>query len=264
MTTRPDLRDLRRPVVIAAFGGWNDAGEAASGVIDHLAELTDAAFSFALDPDDFYDFTSNRPVVINGEDGRRIIEWPSIEVLVGQAEGRDVVLMGGPEPNFRWNAFCRQLVSAIKTVRPEKVLVLGAMLADVPHRRPTPLSEDSSDYEGPTGITGVLAQTCREAGFDVTSLWASVPHYVAETANPKATLALLGRVEDILDLTLDAGDLPARAAQWEEQVNELAGDDPDIEAYITTLEEHYDADLDDELADQLGLEAERFLRRRNR
>ena len=264
MPTQSQLRGLKRPVVIAAFGGWNDAGDAATGVVDHLAELTSAEFVFALDPDDYYDFTETRPVVMNTDDGRRIIEWPTVEVLLGHLPDRDLVLIGGPEPNYHWNAFCSKLVSAMLTIKPEKVILLGAMLADAPHRRPIQIAINATDYEGPTGIVGVLTQACKDAGFETTTLWASVPHYVAEPPNPKATLALLGYVEDALDVTLDAGELPELAAAWEGRVDDLAADDPDVESYISTLEEHYDEDADGGVADQLAAEAERFLRRRNR
>lgn len=264
MSSQSQLRGLNRPVVIAAFGGWNDAGDSATGVVDHLAELSSAEFVFALDPDEFYDFTENRPVVVNGDDGHRIIEWPSVEVLVGHLPERDIVLIGGPEPNYHWNAFCSRLVSAMLTVQPEMVIVLGAMLADAPHRRPVQIAVNSTDYEGPTGIVGVIAQTAKDAGLNVETLWASVPHYVAEPPNPKATLALLGRVEDLLDETLDTRDLPQLAAAWEDRVNDLAADDPDVQSYISTLEEHYDSEEEDSVADQLAAEAERFLRRRNR
>lgn len=264
MSGQSPLRDLNRPVVVVAFGGWNDAGDAATGVVDHLAELTSAEFVFALDPDEYYDFTENRPVVMNEEDGKRIIEWPTVEVLVGHLPERDLVLIGGPEPNYHWNGFCSKLVSALLSVKPENVILLGSMLADTPHRRPVQIATNSNDYEGPTGIVGVLTHACREAGFEVTTLWASVPHYVAETPNPKATLALLGRVEDILDVTLDTLDLPTQASAWEGRVDDLASDDPDVQTYISSLEEHYDEDPDTGVADQLAAEAERFLRRRNR
>ncbi len=263
MSSTSQLRGLNRPVVIAAFGGWNDAGDAATGVVDHIAELTQADFVFAFDPDEYYDFTQNRPVVMNNEEGRRIIEWPTVEVLVGHLPERDVVLIGGPEPSYHWSGFCSKLVSALLSVKPDRVVLLGSMLADIPHGRPVQIAVNSTDYEGPTGIVGVLSEACRTAGFEVTTLWASVPHYVADPPNPKATLALLGRVEDVLDATLDVRDLPQLAAAWEDRVNDLAADDPDVQSYISTLEEHYDEEESD-LADQIATEAERFLRRHNR
>ncbi|MDN5571673.1 MAG: PAC2 family protein [Propionibacteriaceae bacterium] len=257
-----ELRHLRRPVVLVAFSGWNDAGDAATGVMDHLSEICDTELAFALDPDDYYDFTESRPVIMRDEDGDRTLEWATTEVLVGHLAERDLVLISGPEPNFRWKAFCASLVSLLRSVDPDRVIVMGAMLADAPHTRPTPVSEDGTDYEGPTGIVGVFAGACREAGFDVTSLWASVPHYVSDPPNPKATLALLGRVEDLIDETIDVQDLPQLASVWEERVKELVVEEPDISEYVTGLEERYDTA--EATADEIALQFERYLRRRER
>lgn len=262
MSDTSRLKGLRRPAIVVAFSGWNDAGDAATGVIDHLVELTDADFVFALDPEDHYDLTANRPVLVRQEDGTRTIEWPTTEVLVGALPDRDVVLVNGPEPTFRWSAFCASLVSAFRTIRPERVIVLGAMLADAPHSRPVPISEDGTDYEGPTGVTGVLAGACRDAGLPTTSLWASVPHYVADPPSPKVTLALLGRVEDLLDQTLEVRDLPHLAQVWEGHVNDLVGDDPEISEYVAGLEQRHDEAV--EAGEQIALEFERYLRRRAR
>ncbi len=259
-TTR--LRGLRRPVVVVAFSGWNDAGDAASGVVDHLVDLTDAEFVFSLDPEEHYDLTANRPVLVRQPDGSRSIEWPTTEVLVGALPDRDVVLVNGPEPSFRWRAFAAKLVSAFRSVAPERVIVLGAMLADAPHSRPVSISEDGSDYEGPTGITGVVTSACRSAGLPTTSLWASVPHYVSDPPSPKVTMALLGRVEDLIDQTLDPRDLGHQAAVWEGHVNDLVGDDADIADYVTGLEARYDAAT--EAGEEIALEFERYLRRRAR
>ncbi len=256
------LADLRRPIVLAAFSGWNDAGDAATGVVDHLSELLETDFGFALDPDDYYDFTENRPVLVRGEDGERTLQWATTEVLVAHLPGRDLVLVNGPEPNLRWKAFCAALVSAFRSIKPDRVITLGAMLADTPHSRPVPVSENGTDYEGPTGIVGVLAGACREAGFEVTSLWASVPHYVADPPNPKATLALLGRIEDLIDETLQVRDLPHLAGVWEGRVNDLVAEDPDIAEYVRTLEERFDTA--EATADEIALQFERYLRRRER
>lgn len=263
MSAQSLLRDLRHPAVVVAFEGWNDAGNVASAVLEHLADLTDAELAFAVDPDEYYDFTANRPMVHNTKDGRQL-EWPTVEVLLGKLPDRDLVIIGGPEPNFKWNALCTTLISALRSVKPEHVICLGSMLADVPHRRPVAIAVNSTDYEGPTGIVGVFTSLCQKAGFPVTSLWASVPHYVSDPPNPKATLALLGRVEDVLDVTLDSGELPAEAALWQARVDELVADDPNAAAYIEVLEEQYDEQEPDELGDIIAVEAERFLRRRNR
>ncbi len=270
------LRGLRNPAVIAAFGGWNDAGEAASGVIDHLVDHYKADLEFAIDPEDFYDFQVNRPTS-RLVDGIRTIEWPTTEVLVAHLPERDLVLIGGPEPNFHWQDYVSRLLSMLRSVQPEVVVLLGALLTDAPHSRPVPVSGTASrqgladelglelsDYEGPTGIVGVLSYECDRAGFPVVSLWASVPHYVAEPPNPKATLALLVRLEDVLNLPLDPGDLATESAQWVEQVDELVADDPDIANYVSALEERRDEATPAPSGDVIAAEFERYLRRRDR
>ncbi len=270
------LRNLRRPAIVAAFGGWNDAGEAASGVIDHLADLTDADLVFALDPDEFYDFQVNRPTIGSSEGGERTLRWPSTEILVARLPERDLVLIGGPEPNMRWRSFCSKLVSAIRSVDPELIVLLGALLTDAPHSRPVPVNGAAataelgerldlplSTYEGPTGIVGVLAAECTVIGLPVASLWASVPHYVADPPNPKATLALLQRLEELLDTPLETGDLQSRAEEWESQVNELASEDSDISAYIAALEERRDSDTPEPQGEAIAAEFARYLRRRD-
>lgn len=262
MPDTSSLRGLRRPAVLVAFNGWNDAGDSATGVIDHLVDLLDAQFAFAMDPDDYYDFTENRPVLVRRPDGARAVEWTTTEVLVASLPDRDLVLVNGPEPSFRWAAFASSLVSAFRTVQPERVICMGAMLADVPHSRPVEVSEDGTDYEGPTGITGVVADACRDAGLPTTSLWASVPHYVSDPPNPKATLALLGRVEDLIDSTLEVRDLPHEAAVWERHVDDLVAEDPDIAEYVRGLESRHDEAT--EAGEQIALEFERYLRRRSR
>lgn len=270
------LKNLRRPVIIAAFGGWNDASEAASNVIDHVAELTNAELAFALEPDEFYDFQVNRPTIVKTSEQERTIQWPTTEVLVASLADRDLVLVGGPEPNMKWRTFCARLISAFVTVKPEMVVLLGALLTDAPHTRPVPVTGTCSDpalaaelalqastYEGPTGIVGVLAAECAVVGIPVVSLWASVPHYVAEPPNPKATVALLSRLEDVLDCPLDAGELLEQAVQWEEQVNDLASEDTEITAYITTLEERRDEAQKEPSGDAIAAEFQRFLRRQH-
>jgi proteasome assembly chaperone (PAC2) family protein len=270
------LRGLRNPAVIAAFGGWNDAGEAASGVIDHLVDQYKAELAFAVDPEEFYDFQVNRPTT-RLVDGVRMLEWPTTEVLVAHLPERDLVLIGGPEPNYRWQEYVARLVSMLRSVQPEMVVLLGALLTDAPHTRPVPVSGTASsqeladelglelsDYEGPTGIIGVLSWECDRVGFPVVSMWASVPHYVAEPPNPKGTLALLTRLEDVLNLPIDSGDLLQEAENWVEQVNELVADDPDISSYITALEERRDEATPPPSGDTIAAEFERYLRRRDR
>ncbi len=253
------LTDLRRPVVVFAFSGWNDAGDAATGVIDHLSEVFDTDYGFALDADDYYDLTQNRPVVIR-EGDERSVQWATTEVLVAHLPERDVVLVNGPEPNFRWRAFSSALVSAFRSIKPERVIAMGAMLADAPHSRAVPISEDGTDYVGPSGIVGVLATACADAGLNVTTLWASVPHYVSDPPNPKATLALIVRLEEFLDEPIDHGELLERSALWETRVNELVGEDVDIVEYVRELEARYDTA--EATGEEIAQQFERYLRRR--
>ena len=254
------LTDLRRPVVLFAFSGWNDAGDAATGVIDHLTEGYETEFSFQLDPDEYYDLTENRPVLVRQDNGERSIQWATTEVLVARLPGQDLVLVNGPEPNLRWKAFCAALVSAFRSIDPERVIAMGAMLADAPHSRPVPVSEDGTDYVGPSGIVGVLTSACVDAGLNVTTLWASVPHYVSDPPNPKATLALLSRLEEFLDESVDPGELTSAAALWETRVDELVAEDVDITEYVRELESRYDTA--EATGDEIAQQFERYLRRR--
>lgn len=274
---RLGLRDLRNPAVVAAFGGWNDAADAASGVIDHLADSYKARLEFSFDPEDFYDFQVNRPTARLLSPTERIVEWPTTEVLVASLPERDLVLIGGPEPNYRWREYSNRLLSMLRTVRPEIVVLLGSLLTDAPHSRPVPVAANASTpelaadlglalstYEGPTGIVGVLGNEATLAGMSVVSLWASVPHYVAEPPNPKATLALLAKLEDVLNTPLEADGLAEAAAAWEAQVNELVADDPEISSYISALEERRDEETPQPSGESIAAEFERYLRRRNR
>ncbi|MGC3955770.1 MAG: PAC2 family protein [Propionicimonas sp.] len=274
---RLGLKDLRKPAVIAAFGGWSDAGDAASGVIDHLASVYSAELEFSFDPEEFYDFQVNRPTQRLLSPTERVVEWPTTEVLVASLPDRDLVLIGGPEPNYRWREYCNRLMSMLRTVRPEIVVLLGSMLTDAPHSRPVPISTSAGDpelaaelgfelpsYEGPTGIVGVLGSQCEDAGMAVASLWASVPHYVAEPPNPKATLALLTKLEDVLNTPLDADSLLEAAVSWETQVSELVADDPDISGYIAALESRRDEEMPQPSGESIAAEFERYLRRRDR
>jgi len=292
-----DIGELVSPVAIAGFEGWHDAGEAASGVVNHLAIAWQATPIAAIDPEDFYDFQVNRPV-IEIEDGRtqRLI-WPTTRLSLARARNpdapepadepggstvpptglsRDVVLVHGIEPNMRWRAFSEELVQGLESLGVELIILLGALLADAPHTRPVPVSVGSSnarlateigvglsDYKGPTGIVGVMQHTCTAAGIPTVSLWAQVPHYVAQPPSPKATLALLRGVEDILDISLPLAELPDEARAWERGVDELAEQDSEVADYVRTLEEAKDAtDLPEASGDAIAREFERYLRRR--
>jgi predicted ATP-grasp superfamily ATP-dependent carboligase len=272
------LPDLVDPVMLCAFEGWNDAGDAASGVVLHLEDVWTATQVAEIDPEDYYDFQVNRPEIVL-EDGRRQIVWPSTRLSVARIPlaTRDVVLVHGIEPSMRWRTFTDELLGAARDLGVQMVVTLGALLADTPHTRPVPVTGTSSDaeiaarmgyepstYEGPTGIVGVIQDACVRAGIPSVSLWAAVPHYVAQPPCPKATLALLGRIEDLLDVPVPLGDLQEEARAWQIGVDELASDDDEIQAYVKQLEEAVDtAELPEASGDAIAREFERYLRRRN-
>jgi predicted ATP-grasp superfamily ATP-dependent carboligase len=272
------LPDLVDPVMLCAFEGWNDAGDAASGAVLHLEDVWTATQVAEIDPEDYYDFQVNRPEIVL-EDGRRQIVWPSTRLSVARIPlaTRDVVLVHGIEPSMRWRTFTDELLGAARDLGVQMVVTLGALLADTPHTRPVPVTGTSSDaeiaarmgyepstYEGPTGIVGVIQDACVRAGIPSVSLWAAVPHYVAQPPCPKATLALLGRIEDLLDVPVPLGDLQEEARAWQIGVDELASDDDEIQAYVKQLEEAVDtAELPEASGDAIAREFERYLRRRN-
>lgn len=271
-----DVPELRHPVMIAAFEGWNDAGDAATTALEHLIELWGADAVAALDPEDYYDFQVNRPrVTIDG--GRRRISWRTTRLLVatGTTLGRDVVLVHGVEPSFRWRAFAIELMEFAQSAGVELVLTLGALMADVAHTRPIPVTATSdqeevrarfgveaSTYEGPTGIVGVLADAAVQVGLPSVSAWAAVPHYAGHTPSPKAVAALLRRLETLLDTTIDLGGLDVDAQAWQQTVDEIAAGDPEIAEYVEALEQAQDAvDLPEASGDAIAKEFERYLRR---
>jgi predicted ATP-grasp superfamily ATP-dependent carboligase len=269
---------LSDPVMLAAFEGWNDAGEAASGAVAHLQRVWQAELVTELDPEDYHDFQVNRPVVSFAEDGRRRLTWPTTRIYRAhpRAAGRDVVLVCGVEPSMRWRAYVAELLAIADDLGVRTLITLAALLADVPHTRPIPVtgtSEDAglqqrlglepSSYEGATGIVGVLQDGAAGVGLAGLSLWAAVPHYVGQPPSPKATLALLRRVEEALDLTVPLEDLPEDARAWEHGVDELAEEDGEIGAYVRQLEDAKDtADLPEASGEAIAREFERYLRRR--
>ncbi len=271
----PPLRD---PIMIAAFEGWNDAADAASGVVDHLLSVWDSTLVAAIDPEEFYDFQVNRPLVGQDEHGMRRITWPSTQMSVSSPPGslRDVVLLRGIEPNMRWRQFCAELLAAAEELGVRTVVTLGALLADTPHTRPIPVSGSATEpelqdrlglepshYEGPTGIVGVLQDACVRTDVPSVSFWAAVPHYVGHPPCPKATLALLGHVEDLLEVSVPLGDLPEEARAWERGVSELAEEDEEIGDYVRALEENRDtAELPEASGEAIAREFERYLKRR--
>ncbi len=273
----PELKD---PVLVAAFEGWNDAGDAATGAVEHL-ELTWSATPLAsLDPDDYYDFQVNRPTVSLVDGVSRRISWPTTRLSVCRPAGADfdLVLVRGIEPNMRWRGFCEELLEIMRELGVRTAVTLGALLSDSPHTRPTPVTGTSYDpasatrygldrsrYEGPTGIVGVLQEACVRVGIPAISFWAAVPHYVAQPPNPKATIALLHRVEEVLDIAVPLGELPAQADDWQKLVNEMAAEDEDVRDYIRNLEERDDeGELREASGDVIAREFERYLRRRDK
>lgn len=271
-------RDLDDPVMVVAFAGWNDAGNAATGVVAHLEEQWETEPLVELDPDAYYDFQVSRPHVLVDGEGIRQLDWPTIRARLVTEGGlpRDVVLVNGPEPNFRWRAFCAELTAIAVELGISRIVMLGALLADVPHTRPVPVTVSGTDdeqaralglewsrYEGPTGIVGVFQDAALKRGLPVTTLWAAVPHYVAQSPCPKATLVLLRQVEDLLDVSVELGDLPEEAQAWQHGVEELTAEDPEIAEYVKRLEQARDTtELPEASGEHIAREFERYLRRR--
>lgn len=276
---------LRRPVLVAAFAGWNDAADAATAAVDYLVRTWGARTFADIDPEEFFDFTVARPHVrLEGGVSRRV-EWPSTTLAAATVPGshRDVVLLRGTEPGLRWRGFCESVLQVATELRVELLVGLGALLADVPHTRPVKVTGTAMDgdlagrlgltrshYEGPTGILGVLHDAFSTAGIPSASLWASVPHYVAQSPSPKATLALVERTASLLGIQVEAVDLHVATSAYERQVSELVAADEDAAAYVARLEEAGDEDEEiapgSELAsaDELADEAARFLREHRR
>lgn len=264
-------------LMLAAFEGWNDAGNAASQAIDLLSESWDAEVVHEVDPEDYHDFQVNRPQISTDDDGERALEWPGTSVAVARTpvSGRRVVLVRGIEPSMRWRSYCAELLDQAHRLGVGTVVCIGALLADVPHSRPIPVqvtSEDprvqallaveGSDYEGPVGIVGVLAIAARAAGLHSISVWAAVPHYVAQPPSPKATLALLTSLEEVLGEPVPLGDLADEARAWQHGVDELAREDPEVAEYVRQLEEAKDAaELPEASGEAIAREFERYLRR---
>ena len=269
---------------MCAFQGWNDAGDAASSAVSFLASSLTASRFARVDPEEFYDFQANRPCICFGENERREIKWPTVEIFEATAPRapRDLVLVQGVEPSMRWRSFSANIVDLAEALGVQIVVSLGALLGDVPHTRPVSMSGHASDaallerlgiqpstYEGPTGIIGVLHTACADAGIPSASLWAAVPHYVAAASNPKAALALLRRVESLVGVSVDVTELETAAADYERQVGLAVQSDPDIQAFVERLE--LAADSEEETGpedvpsgDVIAREFQRFLRQRGR
>lgn len=280
MTVFESLPKLTDPMVVAAFEGWNDAGDAATGAVEHLELIWDATPLAALDPDDYYDFQVNRPTVTHVDGVSRRIEWPTTRISVARPPGsaRDIVLLRGIEPNMRWRGFCEELIELCKELDVSTVITLGALLADTPHTLPVPVTGTSYDtesaarwgletsrYEGPTGIVGVFQNACVQAGLPAVSFWAAVPHYVSQPPAPKATIALLQRVDEVLEVRVPLGALPEQGEEWVRTVSEMASEDDEVIEYVRALEEKASQiDLSQASGDAIAKDFERYLRRRGR
>ena len=276
MSQSTGSRSLPSRLVIAAFEGWNDAGNAASSALEHLINMWHAKEIAELDAEQYYDFQVARPFTTTDITGQRHLSWPTTQVFSGhiEQEHEEVLLIQGLEPSMRWPSYCRELLRIIKTADAGSLIILGALLADVPHTRSIPVSSTSNDpelrqklgieaseYEGPTGIVGVLDSFALSAGIPSVSVWAAAPHYVAHPPSPKATMALLNELSSLTEVPIALGDLPDEARAWQEGVDELAAEDPDIAEYVEQLEKSKDAvDSPDATGEAIAREFERYLR----
>ena len=272
-----DRPNLDSPILILAFEGWNDAGDAASTAARHLRDRFGGEVFATIDPEPFYDFTSNRPMM-RLEDGARVIDWPENSfAAVSRADiPHDLIVMVGHEPQLKWRTYTEQIISVVEEYDVDLIVSLGALIADVTHSRPTPvyasghdpkliadLDLEPSSYEGPTGIVGVIHQALRTQGYGSISLWGTVPSYVPHATSPKATLALVNRLAQLLTMAVPTTALEIAAAAYERQINDLVDDDDETRAYITQLEEQYDSSMNPESGEELIKELEQFLRDRN-
>jgi proteasome assembly chaperone (PAC2) family protein len=274
--------ELRAPILVCSFRGWNDAAGAASTALATVAASLDSELVASVDPEEFFDFQANRPMISLDEGLTRRIEWPGNSLITAQAPAaeRDLVLLDGTEPNLRWRGFSEAIANAAERMGVEMVITLGALLAEVAHTLPVPITGLASDedlveeldlsrstYEGPTGIVGVLHDTCRERGMTSASLWAAVPHYVAAVPNPKAALALLRRLEGLTGIAVDASELEEETGSYEEQVGRAVAANPEIEELVKRIEEQQAEQLTEDgeelpSADTIAREFQRFLRQR--
>ena len=266
MITWVDESPRKRPAFVAAFTGWNDAGDAASGALAWLASRWETTEVATLDPEPFYDFADTRPRLHLEDDGARSLIWPSNDLMAATVTGAEtpdgadteLALLVGTEPQLKWRTFAQQIVDMAQRLDSPLVVTLGALLSDVPHTRPTPIYGSSDDpemaaqlgltpssYEGPTGIVGVLHNACATAGLNTASLWAAVPGYASEIPSPKASLALVRRLGTLLDLSPDTSELEEMAESYERHVSELADQADETSEYIAELESAFDREAEE-------------------
>jgi proteasome assembly chaperone (PAC2) family protein len=281
LTWEGDLPHLRSPVMVCAFRGWNDAAASASTALTAIAASLDADLIASVDPEEYFDFQSTRPTITLDEGQTRRIEWPENNLYAARVPSadRDVVLLDGTEPNLRWRTFSETIATAADALGVEMIVTLGALIAEVSHTLPVPITGlasspelveelelERSSYEGPTGIVGVVHDLCRQGGIDSASLWAAVPHYVAAVPNPKAALALLRRLEGLTGIAVEAAELEEETADYEEQIGRAVAANPEIEELVSRIEAEQSELLDEEgdlpSADTLAQDFQRFLRQR--
>ena len=274
--------ELRAPILVCSFRGWNDAAGSASAALATVASSLDSELVASVDPEEFFDFQANRPMISLEEGQTRRIDWPANSLIAAAAPSaqRDLVLLDGTEPNLRWRTFGEAIAGAAERMGVEMVITLGALLAEVAHTMPVPITGLASDpdlveeldlsrstYEGPTGIVGVVHDICRGRGMSSASLWAAVPHYVAAVPNPKAALALLHRLEGLTGIAVDAPELEEETGSYEEQVGRAVAANPEIEELMQRIEEQQVEQLSEEggdlpSADTIASDFQRFLRQR--
>lgn len=269
--------EMERPVVVMAFSGWNDAGESASTAADALTNTWGALPFGRIDPEEFFDFQATRPTVRLVDGRSRSISWPQHTFAHARVDGRDIVLLTGPEPNLRWRTFSHTIVDTCRTIGASRLITLGAFLADVPHRHPVPVVGSASDphdaaalglsasnYEGPTGIIGVTHDVATRQGLPSVSFWAAVPHYLPLGDNPRAAVALAERLCAFLDITADLGRLERTTEVWQQAIEDQIANDDTLRRYVESVESGAEAsavDVDEAEADgdAIAAEIEQFL-----
>ncbi|HST69036.1 MAG TPA: PAC2 family protein [Solirubrobacterales bacterium] len=283
LTWEGDLPHLRAPIMVCAFRGWNDAAAAASTALTAIANSLDAELIAQVDPEEYFDFQSTRPTISMDEGQTRHIEWPENDLYAIRipAADRDLVLLNGTEPNLRWRTFSETITTAADALGVEMIVTLGALIAEVSHTLPVPITGlasstelveelelERSNYEGPTGIVGVIHDLFRRNGIESASLWAAVPHYVAAVPNPKAALALLRRLEGLTGIAVEAAELEEETLDYEEQIGRAVAANPEIEELVNRIEAEQSDLLSEETempnADTLAREFQQFLRQRGK
>ena len=292
----PALAAFEGRILVVAFEGWNDAGEAASSAVRTLRDQLEVAPLAVFDSEDYFDYQLVRPLIEHSPSGQRRISWPAIslycpqvpqeraesiaadaQLAVSGQNTSNIYLLTGPEPTRNWRSLTSEIVDLLVAADISAVVFLGALLADAPHTRPinvftssenadvrTAMDIERSTYEGPTGILSVIAEACENAGIVTVSLWASVPHYVHHSPSPKATLALIDRLEELVDVTIPRGDLITESSEWEASIDSLAANDEEMAGYIAALEEARDETTGAPISGEaLAREFENFLRERD-